>query len=303
MNKDSLSAAALRAGAAAGTAGFLYWQNYGMQVKRYELSFPALPTAFDGFRIVQISDYHNTPRLEDKIVLAAKLIRPDMTAITGDLFDCRKTDIVRGLSLLERLVKISPVYCVTGNHEAKLPDYTAIRKEMAKAGAVLADGKKFTLKKGREKITLLGIHDPQFWLNLVRKSRKKSTARDITGRVRNLCMRELAGLCGRKDGFRILLSHRPEYIKMYSFAEIDLALTGHAHGGQFGIPFTDTGVYVPNQGFFPAYAAGVKTEGDTVEIISRGLGNSIFPQRLFNRPELVLIELHTALSLTERAKK
>ena len=91
------------------------------------------------------------------------------------------------------------------------------------------------------------------------------------------------------DSFKILLSHRPEHMELYRKYDIRLALTGHAHGGQFGIPFTDLGVYVPNQGVFPRYAAGMKQLDDTTMIISRGIGNSVFPFRLFNRPEVVSI--------------
>lgn len=92
--------------------------------------------------------------------------------------------------------------------------------------------------------------------------------------------------------FTILLSHRPELFESYVDGNIDLVLSGHAHGGQFRLPFVG-GVLVPNQGFFPKYDAGLFTEGMTTMIISRGIGNSAFPFRFNNRPEVILIELES----------
>ena len=72
--------------------------------------------------------------------------------------------------------------------------------------------------------------------------------------------------------------------------DMDLVLTGHAHGGQFRLPLIG-GLVAPNQGLFPKYDAGLYSEGSTNMIVSRGLGNSIIPFRFNNRPEVVLIEL------------
>jgi len=90
--------------------------------------------------------------------------------------------------------------------------------------------------------------------------------------------------------FKILLTHRPEYINMYSKYNVDLVLCGHAHGGQVRLPFIG-GLVSPNQGFLPKYTSGEYILKDTKMIVSRGLGNSIIPQRLFNRPEIILISL------------
>ena len=88
----------------------------------------------------------------------------------------------------------------------------------------------------------------------------------------------------------ILLSHRPEFFDQYVRADVDLVLSGHAHGGQFRLPFVG-GLAAPNQGLFPKYDAGRYTEENTNMIVSRGIGNSIFPFRFNNRPEVILIEL------------
>ena len=94
------------------------------------------------------------------------------------------------------------------------------------------------------------------------------------------------------DGFTILLSHRPELFDTYTDHDVDLVLSGHAHGGQFRLPFIG-GMVAPNQGLFPEYDAGIYTEGNTSMLVSRGVGNSILPFRINNRPEVILIELQS----------
>ena len=90
--------------------------------------------------------------------------------------------------------------------------------------------------------------------------------------------------------YTILLSHRPELFDLYVETEMDLVFSGHAHGGQFRLPFVG-GLVAPNQGFFPKYDAGQFNEENTTMIVSRGVGNSIIPIRFNNRPEIVLVTL------------
>ena len=101
---------------------------------------------------------------------------------------------------------------------------------------------------------------------------------------------KLAELAAEDSGFTILLSHRPELFETYVDHDMNLVLTGHAHGGQFRLPLIG-GLIAPNQGLFPKYDAGAYSEGNTNMIVSRGLGNSIIPFRFNNRPEVVLVEL------------
>ena len=90
--------------------------------------------------------------------------------------------------------------------------------------------------------------------------------------------------------FRILLAHEPQFFSTYAKSGVDLALSGHTHGGQFRIPLIGA-VYCPDQGFFAKYQSGVYTEGDTTMYLSRGLGSSTIPFRAFCRGELVFITL------------
>lgn len=264
-------------------AVFLNRQNTGLRVTRYVYSNPKIPKAFWGFKILQVSDYHNYRVLENKIISYARAEKPDIIAITGDLFDCRRdadtTDILPGLSLAQKLGDICKVYFVSGNHEARIKNFKAIEKNLDRAGVTLMDNSKIKLNRSGEFISLVGIRDPRFFGN------EKITCRDKTA-FRN----KLNSLCENDGNFKLLLSHRPEFIHTYNGRGVDLALTGHTHGGQFGIPFTDIGLYVPSQGFLPKYARGMKHFKGTTEIISRGIGKSSFPFRLFNPPELVTVE-------------
>lgn len=104
--------------------------------------------------------------------------------------------------------------------------------------------------------------------------------------------RVLDNLMDDNDGYTILLSHRPELFTTYTASGVDLVFTGHAHGGQFRIPFVG-GLVAPNQGFFPEYDAGLYTAETTNMVVSRGVGNSIIPLRINNRPELIVVTLAT----------
>jgi predicted MPP superfamily phosphohydrolase len=95
------------------------------------------------------------------------------------------------------------------------------------------------------------------------------------------------------SGFNLLLAHHPEYIGNYVCAGAGLVFSGHAHGGQFRLPLIG-GLYAPGQGVLPTYDAGLYSLGNTQMIVSRGLGNSRFPFRLNNRPDLVVAALYPA---------
>jgi hypothetical protein len=132
---------------------------------------------------------------------------------------------------------------------------------------------------GTEEIQLIGIDDPA---NRIEPATGLATAEENI--IKSLNRAEEAA------AFQILLSHRPEMLSLYSEYGFDLVFSGHAHGGQFRIPFVG-GLVAPNQGLLPKYTAGKHEAGDTAMIVNRGLGNSLFPFRIFNRPEIVEVTL------------
>ena len=262
------------------TVIWVIWGNTALQVSTHYLTYGELPRAFDGFRIAQVSDLHDAEIGEDneRLIEALRSAEPNIIVMTGDMIDSRRLDIERTLSFVKRAMEIAPCYYVTGNHESRISEYPQLKKGLLELGVTVLENDRSELTVGDDTVVLLGINDPLF--------SGSSSGREAVTRE------YLEGIVSEDDGFTILLAHRPEVFKVYVEYGIDLALSGHVHGGQFRIPFVG-GVYVPNQGLFPEYDAGLYTDGGTNMIISRGIGNSAFPFRLNNRPELVLIELST----------
>lgn len=168
---------------------------------------------------------------------------------------------------------------MTGNHEARLLQYDRLRNGLEAAGVSMLEDRAVELERDGEKITLVGLSDPDF-----------TVRSDIFGEVPAMVSTKLESLADTESSYTILLSHRPELFESYASSGIDLVLSGHAHGGQFRLPFIG-GLVAPNQGLFPKYDAGLYTESSTQMVVSRGIGNSIIPVRFNNRPEIVIVEL------------
>lgn len=259
---------------------WMVWGNLAVTVNEYTVESEALPTAFSGVRIAQISDLHNTEFGEGNLRLINKLknTHPDMIVLTGDTIDSYQPDLAVAISFCEEAVKIAPTFFVTGNHEARLDaEYKDLKKAIEELGVVVLENESVTLEIDGEVINLVGIHDPIF----MGASEEEE--------CENATIAELERLTD-KDRFDLVLVHRPGYFKGYATTEADLLLCGHHHGGQFRLPFIG-GVYAPSQGFFPEYDSGVYIENGTTMVISRGLGNSRFPIRFNNPPEIVVVEL------------
>ena len=260
-------------------AVYLYWGNNALTVGRHTLSPANLPESFSGFRIVQVSDLHNKD-FKGRLIRKISSLNPDIIVITGDIIDSRHTDTDIALKFAENAVKIAPVYYVTGNHESRLKDiYPEFRESLENLGVTVLDCRSVTLEKNGDEIVLAGMNDLTFY--------GSSTLDENT-----IVFKEMLNNLGREKGDRtgILLSHRPEIFDTYVESGFDIVLTGHAHGGQIRLPFVG-GILTPNQGFFPEYDAGLYQKENTSMIISRGLGNSLFPFRIGNRPEIIVCEL------------
>ncbi len=243
---------------------WLIWGNVTVGLTTITVTEDNLPSAFDGYRIVHVSDLHNS-WLWEQTIERLKEAKPDIICITGDLVDSRRTDVETALSFAAEAVNIAPCYYVTGNHEARLSDdvYTQLIDGLIASGVTLLMDSEVLLYRTGETISLTG----HSW-----------------GNTDNI------GVLANHDGYKILLSHHPEDFSNYVAGEYDLVLTGHAHGGQFRLPFIG-GLYAPGQGILPDYDSGVYSEGKTDMVVSRGIGNSGFPIRFNNRPEVILIEL------------
>ena len=258
---------------------YLYYENNYLQVSFYTIESNKIPKEFDGFKITQISDFHNTKsqKLTNDLVKEIKNSKPDIIVLTGDLIDSYKLNINIAISFVKKINNIAPIYYVTGNHEARIESYEELKDKLEENKVIILDGKLEIIKKDNGEINLIGIDDPSFNFN---------TYRDDSTIIQD----SLVPIQYDKNKFNILLSHRPELIETYAKNNFDLVLSGHAHGGQIRIPFIG-GLIAPNQGLFPNYTSGIYEMDKTKMIVSRGIGNSILPFRVNNRPELVVIEL------------
>lgn len=247
---------------------FCWWQNKGLTKTRICLDFSRVETPF---RLIHLSDLHarSFGRGNARLLAMIREEAPDGIAITGDLVGrfSRRTDPM--FSLLEKLCRIAPVYYVSGNHEYGRRDREEIFARAAQAGAVVLRHVMRRDTIGGQELWILGLDE----MGYHRESRR------------------LLEQFSQKEGFKLLLSHFTErFAGEYREYDIDLILTGHAHGGQFILPWIG-GVYSPGQGLFPKYYRGVYREQGSVLVVSRGMGNSRFPLRLFNRPEVVVIDI------------
>ena len=259
---------------------WILWANIALEVNEYEIVSDRIPEAFAGFRIAQVSDLHNKDFGEGygQLLTLLSEINPDIIVVTGDLIDSRQTDLDVALEFAWQAGKIARVYYVSGNHEARVPEYEDLKIGLVKAGVVILENQKVQITREGESITLMGIDDPSFQEDY------------LFGDSESVARQAIEDLQNESDGYTILLSHRPELFDLYVETEMDLVFSGHAHGGQFRLPFIG-GLIAPNQGFFPKYDAGLFSEGSTNMIVSRGVGNSIVPVRFNNRPEIILVTL------------
>ncbi|MES5938742.1 MULTISPECIES: metallophosphoesterase [Bacillus] len=264
-----------------GSSIFLYLQNNLISITEVKITSSKIPSAFKGFKILQISDLHNKKFGENQNVLIKKVknLNPDIIVITGDLIDSKSYDAEISLQVIRELVTVYPVYFVTGNHEKWSGKYNSLEKELKKYNVTVLRNEHVSIQKDGQEINLLGIDDPGF----------TSGNRDEEHIVKSEIRKAKDGM--NSDGFKVLLSHRPEFLEAYADEQVDLVLSGHAHGGQVRLPFIG-GLVAPNQGIFPTYTAGLYEKQNTSMVVSRGLGNSIIPQRIFNRPELVVVQLN-----------
>ena len=271
--------------------GFAFFklQNDSITINEIVLQNEKIPEEFNGYKILHISDLHNKEFGDDQkgILSKIKQIKPNIIVITGDLIDSNNTNISIAMDLIEGAIDIAPILYVSGNHESWSDSYDSLKSQLEGAGVIVLDNEKFEVFRGNASMEFIGLRDPSF-----------SSSDYLYGEVGSEIQQVLKDLVEAKEidaeeikaNFKILLAHRPELLNVYSESNVDLVFSGHAHGGQFRLPFIG-GVIAPDQGLFPQLTEGIHIENNTSMIISRGLGNSIIPIRIFNRPELIVVTL------------
>jgi uncharacterized protein len=253
---------------------FLYVNNHWIVTTEHVYESEKVPESFDGFRITQISDLHDAVFGEQQKYLVEKVRKtnPNVIFVTGDVIDSNRYHLEQSLVAVRQLVDIAEVYYVIGNHEVAINKVDEIYEAMREIGVHVMPNTSVRLKhEDGESISILGIEDPLNGLE--------------TQEMLNEAMSKVD-----REKLTILLAHRPETFNTYVANGMDLVFSGHAHGGQIRIPGFG-GLVAPGQGFFPKYTAGSYEDGQTTMNVSRGLGNSGVPYRIFNLPEIVVVEL------------
>lgn len=258
---------------------FIFWDNTRIKVTKYVISNKKINKNLDKFKIALITDLHNKDFKGD-LIDKIKKESPDIIVVSGDFTDDRTYNPEYSKRIMNSFKAIAPVYYSTGNHEEREKQYFEIREDLINQGINILENESILYRKGRDRINIIGLRDPAAYTG-------RLSGNNIFGRYLDDRLNELNV---KNDMFNILIAHRPEHIDVYSKYDIDLVLSGHVHGGQIRLPLIGA-VLGPNQGIFPRYYEGVHKVGNTYMVVSRGLGNSAFPVRINNPPELVIIEL------------
>ncbi|MCR2822609.1 metallophosphoesterase [Lederbergia panacisoli] len=258
---------------------FLYINNNWLQTSEYEVKSERIPKAFDGISIVQISDLHDAAFGEKQLRLVTKVkkLNPDFVFITGDFIDSNRYNLQNSLDFVQQITPFTDVFYVTGNHEVAVNRIEEITKALEDAGVHVLMDETAEIEKAGQSILIAGVQDP---LAKAIAPPEETIAESLD----EILIDE------QNDSFKLLLSHRPEVFDVYAIKDIDVVFTGHAHGGQVRIPGIG-GLIAPGQGWFPKYTSGIHENGRTHMVVSRGLGNSIIPFRILNRPEIVVLNL------------
>ena len=257
-----------------------------IELQNFNLIFNDLPESFNGFKICHLSDLHNANLFGKKPDLLEKISqeKPDIFIISGDSINNNQiNNATKTILTLKSVVDPKNIFIVAGNHEfyrenhqekSKIRNFIEILQEN-KINILLNDSRE--IERNGDSIFIMGVEDPLGFKNETQYL--KDSLDYLIDKIPS-------------DKFKILISHRPEKINLYSQYEIKLVFSGHAHGGQ--IKFFNQGLFAPNQGLFPKYTEGVHTRKNLQEIVSPGLSNEYIFPRLNNPGKIYFITLNNS---------
>lgn len=254
-------------GITAAIPSYYFFERNSVAVKRYTVNIKNLPSEFEGFTILHLTDLHSKVYGDNQKGLTKIIGREqfDIVAVTGDLVDQNNPSVKPAVDLIKYFNK--PVYFVPGNHDW-WTNYTS-KEPLRSLGVKILENKAEKIVRGDNYLWITGVDDP-------------FTGRDDLGKaLMDVEDREMPTL---------LLAHTPKIYQEAVDKEVDLVLVGHTHGGQVRIPFTGA-INIPGQGWFPEFDYERFQSGKTTMIINGGLGESMIPLRIHNRPEIVLVTL------------
>lgn len=250
------------------------------ELSEYSISSEKIPTGFDGFCIAHISDTHSRP--VNNIFELVESQKPDIIAITGDMFHDDDGDANEFWELFKKLLSIAPVYLVTGNHDVWRADSFLMLKKIFDLGGILLDSDYKVLERNGSTIAIFGVGDPFSKIPHV-----------IENNI-NEQFKKLPDF----DGYKILLYHRANMFDKIKDFDFDLILSGHMHGGQIRLPIiggtlAPTSALLSGRMVFPKYTGGKYEYNGKTMIVNRGACNTLHIPRLFNAPEVGIIRLFT----------
>ena len=252
-------------------------------VRKYVVESEKIPAGFDGCRIVHISDLHGRwfGAEQEKLLEAVRRQKPELILMTGDWVDrdYQGEDERCCQVVVKGLLEIAPVYGIIGNHEARAKHRSYLIEELSRLGVRLLLDETIVLKRRCDSIHLVGFETPYH-----------APLKEDLSELKRLEEEYREALNPRKaEGasvYRLVMAHRPELIDMYQQLELDLVLSGHAHGGLMRLPFGYR-LLAPGQSWFPKYTHGMYQKEETRMIVSCGLGGP----RIFIQPEIGVIVL------------
>ena len=273
-----LRRAALVLALCAALALFVRWSNTTLDVTRTDVVLPGLPEGFDGCRTVVLGDLHTAAfgPGNETLLETVRDQAPAYIFLVGDLLDCHRP-VPEGYveTVAGGLAAIAPTYYVTGNHEWALGNVPALKETLKEAGVTVLSNTFLPLTQNGDALLLAGIDDPNGYAD---QKPPETVAQEVEAAA--------------QDPFWILLAHRNDFFpETYSRLGADLVISGHGHGGLVRLPFTD-GLISTDHSLFPSYTAGLYEKNGSTLFVTRGLGNSGWTFRLFNRPEVAVLTLH-----------
>ncbi len=254
----------------AGLLTAAFWN--GLVLRSYTIYSPKIKNPVT---LVLVTDLHSHIYGENQSQIAEKIrqAKPDAILLAGDIAD-DYNPLEGARQFVQAVADIAPVYYVTGNHEIWSGNLDEIKQALREGGAVVLENSHTTLRVGQTELRIAGLEDPD----------SGRTAWAETAQA------AFAPLKQQQD-YTVLLSHRPEKVTLYAQLPVDLIVSGHAHGGQVRIPFLLNGLLAPNQGLFPQYAGGLYEYEGKTHVVSRGVSYHAFRPRVFNPPEIVVVNL------------
>lgn len=271
MKRKVIAAAAA---AAIFSTALLMDSRYNIELTEYTLQFDSLPAQFDGFKIALLSDLHGWSFGKDNewLINKIKKAKPDLIAITGDMVSKRE-DFEALEDLLDGIFGLAPTYYVNGNHEWGGGWTGRMKALMEEHGVKCLSNEYESFEHNGARIIICGAEDRNGWADMIKPPALADRLREEY-----------------PDDFVLWLYHRNDTLIYYPNLPVDLVLSGHAHGGIIRLPLLG-GVLDVRGKLGAEYEKGVYNEGGLTQLVSRGLGNSVFIPRFLNRPELPIITL------------